>query len=98
MSEFDLDKFEKQELKSNPLTDQDLNFLYSFTNSFEELFSKKSTQYTALGLKNLVLTENDFKKYLLSHYSFLKRPVFIINNKIFIGSDKSTIEKLRLEL
>jgi hypothetical protein len=32
-----------------------------------------------LGLKDKNLTEADFKKYLLEHYTFLSRPIFIID-------------------
>ena len=31
------------------------------------------------------IKENDFKKLLLTHYSFLKRPVLLFNNKICIN-------------
>ena len=40
----------------------------------------------------------DFKKLILEDYRFLKRPVFIINQEIFIGSDKKNIELLREKL
>ena len=35
---------------------------------------------------------------LLDHYSFLKRPVFITDQEIFIGNEKQNIEKLELFL
>ncbi len=38
------------------------------------------------------LQEEDFKKLILEDYRFLKRPVFIISQEIFIGSDKKNIE------
>jgi arsenate reductase len=42
-------------------------------------------------LKNKSLTEADFKKYLLEHYTFLSRPVFIIDGKIYIGNSQKNI-------
>jgi arsenate reductase len=33
----------------------------------------------------------DYKNYLLQHYTFLSRPVFIINDKIFIGNSQQNI-------
>jgi len=34
----------------------------------------------------------------LEEYTFLKRPVFIYNNEIFIGNAKKTIESLKTKL
>jgi hypothetical protein len=38
-----------------------------------------------------VKNEADFKKYLLEHYTFLSRPVFIIDGKIYIGNSQKNI-------
>ena len=43
------------------------------------------------------LHEDDFKALILDHYSFLKRPVFIDGDRIFIGNDKKTVELLKEE-
>ena len=62
--------------------------------SYEALFSKIARRYKEMGLKNTSLQEEDFKKYILEEYTFLKRPVVIIDKQIFIGSSKSNIEEL----
>ena len=50
-----------------------------------------------MDLKNKSLTEDDYKKYILEHYTFLSRPVFIIENKIYIGnSQKNILEVLKV--
>ncbi|NPA09559.1 MAG: arsenate reductase family protein, partial [Chlorobi bacterium] len=41
------------------------------------------------------LSENGFKDLLLDHYSFLKRPVFITDDSIFVGNEKKNVEALR---
>ena len=51
-----------------------------------------------MGLKDQNLTEKDFRHYLLEHYTFLSRPVIIINNTIFIGSSKKNIEAVKQAL
>ena len=68
--------------------------MYELAGSYEALFSKIARKYKELGLKNLSLREEDFKKYILQEYTFLKRPVVIIDEQIFIGSSKSNVEKL----
>ena len=45
-----------------------------------------------MDLKNKSLTEADFKKYILEHYTFLSRPVIVDGDAIFIGNSKKTTE------
>ena len=44
-----------------------------------------------MDLKNKSLTEEDYKKYILEHYTFLSRPVFIIKDKIYIGNTQQNM-------
>jgi len=52
-------------------------------------------KYKEMGLKDKPLTENDYRKLILEEYTFLKRPVVFINDKIFVGSEKKTVEALK---
>ena len=54
-------------------------------------FSKKAQLYKSLDLKNKNLTEDDFRKYILEHYTFISRPVFIIQDKIYIGNTQQNM-------
>ena len=98
MSEFDLTDFEQREIKSNAVSEEELQEMYALSKSYEALFSKKSTQIKERNIDVKALQEEDFKKLILEDYRFLKRPVFIINQEIFIGSDKKNIELLREKL
>jgi len=81
-----------QDLKSEPLTKDQLEDLKQRAGSYEALFSKHAQLYKSKGLKDRNLSEADFKNYLLEHYTFLKRPVLIYNGQIFIGNSKTTVE------
>lgn len=94
MSRFDLTGWELRELKSEPLTQDELEIMFQQTKSYEDLFSKRSAQIRARGLIMNDLTEDDYRLLLLSHYSFLKRPVFLTDEEIFIGNSHHTIEQL----
>lgn len=96
MAEFDLSDWELREIKSKPVTTEELAEMYQLTQSYEALFSKKSTQIKLRGIDTKSLTETDFKDLILDHYSFLKRPVFITDQDIFAGSDKKNVENLNL--
>ena len=41
------------------------------------------------------LEEKDYRKFILDEYTFLKRPVTILDDKIFIGNDKKTVAALK---
>jgi arsenate reductase len=49
-----------------------------------------------MGLKNASLAEKDYKHYILHHYTFLKRPVIICNDSIFIGNSKNVVQAAKL--
>lgn len=97
LKEIDADKYDftMQDIKTTPVTEKQLDMLKKKTGSYEALFSKRAQLYKSLGLTNKTLTEEDYKTYLLEHYTFLKRPVIIYNNEVFIGSEKKTVEAVK---
>jgi len=94
MTTLDLYDWELREIKSNSVTENELEEMYEKTKSYEALFSKKSTKIKERGIDVSSLKEKDFKKLILDHYSFLKRPVFITDDEVFAGSDKNNLENL----
>ncbi|WP_309614188.1 ArsC/Spx/MgsR family protein [Flavobacterium sp.] len=85
------DKLEFQDIRQNPITENELEEMHALSGSYEALFSKKAQLYKSMDLKNKSLTEVDFKRYILEHYTFLSRPVFIIDDKIYIGNGQKYI-------
>ena len=79
------------DIKQNPITLEELEEMYRLSGSYEALFSKKAQLYKSMDLKNKSLTEADFKKLILEHYTFLSRPVFVINNALFIGNSQQNM-------
>ena len=83
------------DIKQNPITEAELKSMHELAGSYEALFSKKAQLYKTLDLKNKPLTESDYKDFILKHYTFLSRPIFIINNKIFIGNSQQNMLKVQ---
>ncbi|KAF2335580.1 MULTISPECIES: arsenate reductase family protein [Flavobacterium] len=83
-----------QDIRQNPITEAELEEMYKLSGSYEALFSKKAQLYKSMDLKNKSLTEADFKKYILEHYTFLSRPVFIIDGKIYIGNSQKNVAEV----
>lgn len=90
--------FELQNIKEEPITEKQLSEVGKMAGSYEALFSRKAMKYKSLGLKDKTLTESDYKKYILEEYTFLKRPVAIIGNAIFIGNSKKVVEDIKKAL
>lgn len=89
MKEFDaLKDFELIDIKSSNIDSKTLDFLKERTGSYEALFSKRAIKYKTLGLKDKNLSDLDFRALILDEYTFLKRPVLIDGNLVFIGQLK----------
>ena len=83
--------FELQDIKKNPLTEQELEQLKHLAGSYEALFNRRARLYKDRDLKSKDLSEEDLKNLFLEHYTFLKRPVIVSGNEIFIGNSAKTV-------
>lgn len=80
-----------REIKSNPLDEKEIEDLHELTKSYEALFNKRAKLYKTHQLKDKDLSEQDYKKWLIEHYTFLKRPVLVVNDKIHIGNNQKSL-------
>ena len=94
LKQFDLSDWELREIKSKPISEEELSEMFEKTKSYEALFSRRSTQIKAQNIDVKSLKEDDFKNLILEHYSFLKRPVFLTDKEIFVGNEKKNLENL----
>ena len=90
--------FDMQDIKTQKITATQLDEMKKMAGSYEALFSRRAMKYKELGLKDKQLTEKEYRNYILEEYTFLKRPVTIINNKIFVGSEKAAVAALKKEV
>jgi arsenate reductase len=44
-----------------------------------------------MGLNGMDLGEKDYRKYILEEYTFLKRPVIIMEDRIFVGNSPKNV-------
>ena len=87
-----IEKFTMQDIKTEGISDTDLENMYRLAGSYEALFSRRATLYKERGLKDAKLTEQDYKNLILEHYTFLSRPVIVDGNTIFIGNNAKTVQ------
>ena len=88
-------KGQLQDIRTEKIRAEQLDQMAKMSGSYESLFSRRALKYKSMGLKNKSLIETDYRQLILEEDTFLNRPVFIVNDKIFIGSSKKTIEDLR---
>lgn len=81
-----------QEIKSEPITVNQLDELYELTNNYEVLFSRRAKKYKQMDLKNQVLNEKDYRQLILDEYTFLKRPVIICEKEVYVGNTKKRVD------
>lgn len=95
LKEVNLEGFELQEVKAKPINVPQLEQLYAHTKSYEALFNRRAKLCKEMGLKNQNLSETDYRQLILEDYTFLKRPVFIVEDEIFVGNNKNVIADLK---
>lgn len=85
-----------QDIKTEKITLEQLEEMRSMTDSYDSLLNKRARKLSEF--KGQELSEEKLKSMILEEYTFLKRPVFIFENEIFIGNSKKTVESLKTKL
>ena len=68
----------------------------SMTDSYESLLNRRARKLSEF--KGQDLSEEKLKSMILEEYTFLKRPVFVMDKEIIIGNAKKTVESLKAKL
>lgn len=92
---YPLEGVELQDIKTEAVTEQQLDEMYHLAGKYEALFSKRARRYRQKGLHEKNLTEADYKNLILEQYTFLKRPVIVVKDQIFIGNSKKSVAAAR---
>ena len=87
-----------REIKSEPIKEKELEAMKELAGSYESLFSRRARKFRAQGLHERDLDEADYRKLLLEEYTFLNRPVLVLDQEIFIGSSRKEVEAAKSKL
>lgn len=85
-------------IKAEAITEEQLDQMAKLAGTYEALFSRHARKYRSQGLNKQELTEDDYRRLILEEYTFLKRPVTIVGDKIFIGKTEKVTEALKAAL
>lgn len=97
-TQIDKKGFDMQDIKFEKITAPQLEEMKKISGSYESLFSRRAMKYKERGLKDKKLGENDYRDLILEEYTFLKRPVVVMGDKLFTGSEKKTVAALKQAL
>lgn len=90
------EEWKLQDIKTEKITMEQLEEMRSMTDSYESLLNKRARKLSEY--KGQELGEEKLKSMILEEYTFLKRPVFVLDNEMFIGNAKKTMESLKTKL
>lgn len=90
--------FELQNIKENNIDEKSLDAIADKMGSYEAIFSRRAMKYRSMGLNEMDLTEEDYKRYMLEEYTFLKRPFILIGDEVFVGNTKKTVAAAKAAL
>ena len=74
-----------RDIKTEPLSRAEIERLAALLGGAENLFSRRSTKYRELGLKDKTLSENELLDLMAGEYTFLKRPILVAGGKAIAG-------------
>jgi len=75
----------KRNIKEEPLVREEVERLAQMLGGAENLFSRRSVKYRELGLKDKEISEAEMLDLMASEYTFLKRPILVVDNKAIAG-------------
>ena len=82
-------------IKVEGISPADIDSMKDLAGSYEALFSRRAMKFRSMGLADKKLSEMDYRALMIGEYTFLKRPVFLFENAVTIGSRKVEIERAR---
>lgn len=72
-------------LKENSLSREEIEKLAEKVGGADELFSRRAQKYRAMRLNERELSDDEMLDLMASEYTFIKRPVLILNDKAIAG-------------
>jgi arsenate reductase len=99
LKEWDVNEnVELQNIKVDKMTPEQVDEMISLAGSAEALFSRKAMKFRLMGLHEKTLSEKDYRQFIIDENTFLKRPVLILGDQIFIGNSKAVVAAAKAAL
>ena len=83
------------DIKKFPITLTQIEILKTKNRSYKSLINNRAQLFKKHNIDTKKLTEEKAKQLLNDHYTFLKRPVLVYMEKVFVGNSKEEIESAK---
>lgn len=90
--------FDLHDIKSEPMTGTQVDEMIELAGSASALFSKRALKYRAMGLHLRELSEAEMRQLIMDEYTFLSRPVLILDQTIYVGNSKKVVDAAKEKL
>lgn len=90
--------FNLREIKRLPILQEELDYLVHRTGSSIALLNTRARKLQSPDYKGLEITETLARNLILEDYTFLKRPVFLIEGKVYAGNSPTVISAVKTSL
>ena len=84
-----------QDVKQEPISQEQLEDLFAVTQSYEQLINKRSRVLQALNKAGKTPDETGYKQLLETEYSCLKRPILNWEKTFYLGNAKKTVTAMQ---
>lgn len=81
----DIKDYELRDIKENPLSREEIKDLAKLLGGTNELFSRRAVKYREMNLKEKNLSEDEMLDLMTEEYTFLQRPILVMNGKAIAG-------------
>lgn len=78
-------EFELRDIKENPLLREEIENLAKILGGADELFSRRAIKYREMKLSERTLSNEEMFDLMTEEYTFLKRPILVINDQAIAG-------------
>ena len=77
--------FELRDIKENPLSREEIKNLAKLLGGEGEFFSRRAVKYREMKLSEQTLSEKEMLDLMAEEYTFLQRPILVMNGKAIAG-------------
>ncbi|MEZ4910116.1 MAG: arsenate reductase [Saprospiraceae bacterium] len=91
LKNLNVSQFEMVDIKHENITEDVLDYAKTRLGSYLKLFNTKCLLYRDIPQEKRPKRDIGYRKFILSHYTYLKRPVIIDGEKVFSGSEKENL-------
>lgn len=98
MNETGTDGFELQDIKQKHISKEELESIKKKQGSYESLLNKRAIKFREQGWNKKLLTDDQMGELILTEYTFLRRPIYLINGSPYVGNSKKNVADIKAAL